>query len=456
MSKFCMFCGNQIPDFAQFCPACGKAQEAPTQSAPTSKPKQEDDGSDELNLLSQFGFISQKPKKTQAPFQPTNQGGNVEQSEKDPEIQSDFINIEKQKQQTPNITHYAEKQKPIKEHAPYKDDDIREGDQDSQEEVVSQPILHQQPQRRRSARIRENSQIPEHQYVDVAQTKQEIVVPKENESSVMQVESESQPIQRQQRTRRPHRSQNNPAPFTPTETKQENIMPTESTSEEKYELPENFSISEQDDASSDDGLTLEEMLKIQEEEEKIKREQEKKNRQAAIAASKAKRLSNARKQARRELSEEDEEEDFSSELSDLSGGFSKMSSGTLYADEVADEKRRNSSSENDDDDDDVAQEETHARRRTGEGRKSTPAAKRRGSARNADINKKVYNIEQDISQLDPEERNYDGYYENVLPIDIDDQQKNKIDFKRILILVGGIAFVALIIFITFKVMQSMR
>ena len=49
--------------------------------------------------------------------------------------------------------------------------------------------------------------------------------------------------------------------------------------------------------------------------------------------------------------------------------------------------------------------------------------------------------------MDPEELEYDGYYENVLPIDYDSLEKQKINPKIVLAVLGGIAIFALAVWI---------
>ena len=68
MAKYCMFCGNQLPDIAQFCAKCGQKQPDPEPEEYEEKIEDTEDASDEMDLLSQFGFVSTpKPQKKKTP-----------------------------------------------------------------------------------------------------------------------------------------------------------------------------------------------------------------------------------------------------------------------------------------------------------------------------------------------------------------------------------------------------
>lgn len=86
-----------------------------------------------------------------------------------------------------------------------------------------------------------------------------------------------------------------------------------------------------------------------------------------------------------------------------------------------------------------------------EGRKAPPGgSKRRESKRRAEINKKVYNISQDLSDLDAADLDYDGYYENVLPVDFG-KNKKKIDVKKFFVITGSVIAILVLFVIMIKV-----
>lgn len=86
-----------------------------------------------------------------------------------------------------------------------------------------------------------------------------------------------------------------------------------------------------------------------------------------------------------------------------------------------------------------------------EGRKAPPGgSKRRESKRRAEINKKVYNISQDLSDLDAADLDYDGYYENVLPVDFG-KNKKKIDVKKFFVITSSVIGILILFVIMIKV-----
>lgn len=475
MSKFCMFCGNQLPDIAQFCPACGQKQQAvETKKAEAQVEEIDEEASDEMNLLSQFGYIAPKqPKKKTPPFKPT---VKIEEEKKEPvhvekqihkaqDIQEQKI-AEKQVEQPKVQPPKFEQQEEIK---PKIEPKVEESKLDNTK--VEEIVVKEQKQ----APIKKISRdqfvtIPKSQFTTIkketVENNQEtntqeteekpatLELKKEQENPVVyeqqekaEIKQEEQPSRPQSRRRRSVRNHEQVIPFQPTEQKQnENIIPTKSTAEEKYELPEDFSISNDTEEKE---VSLEEMMAEMDriaEEERIHKEQEAKknkdgkNKPEAIASKKKEsKFFPFRKKTT--TSDDVDDENFNTELVDRTGGSSMMSKGTLYADEISDNQKKNIKIE----DDDIDEEAPRERRRNSEGRKqvSTNTQKRRRSSRSSDINKKIYNIEQDLSALDPEEKEYDGYYENVLPVDHDQIQKKKLDPKYILIALGCMALIGI-------------
>ena len=399
MAKNCMFCGSELPDVAQFCPSCGKKQPEVQELQQKTKPQiqTEDEDSAELDLLSQFGFI-QQPKKKEPPFKPT-AVKNIPKPE--PVIEQvkkeEIPSFEYKKDSAPE-----KKSEPVIEH--------------KKEELHPKPV-----------HVKESVNVKE-------MAKKESVVTVHEEEKV---ETSIVPEKTEKSTSRHHsrrnRTQETALPFQPTEKKEEinvNAMPTQNTSEAKYELPDDFKVTDEEETSLDDLIEM-----IDPEEEKRLREEQEKKEAEAIAA---KRKTVVPK--RKNFSEsDDEEEQFDTVLSDKSTSNFEFSEG--YADEIQDTKRRKEAKV--EDDDDYIRPE---RRRHVEGRKNIQSKKRKKSSRNDDINKKIYNIEQDLSQLDPEEREYDGYYENVLPIDNGQIQKTKINPKIVLAVFAGIGLIAFAIY----------
>lgn len=419
MAKYCMFCGNQLPDVAQFCAKCGQKQ--PVQEPEDYDEKIEDieDASDEMDLLSQFGFVSTpKPqKKKSPPFQPTT-------------VKKEEIKTEAKQEQVKasNIPPKPVQDKKIPD-TPNKN-------------TNSQPISLFEPQV-----IEINNFIQPTFETTVNSVKKEIpktITQEEN----LEIEKQliDNPINPLETTRKQSsRRQDTPIPFKPTETKKsENSMPVMSDSTVKYDLPEDFNISLDNDTETE-ALNQEEIEK----EKQLKKEFERKRTSGEVDSISAKRQRNNKPiKKKRNVSEFSDDEDFKTELTSRTGETSMMSENTLYADEIKSQELYDELKDIESEDD------APRRKRSSEGRKqvNNNSQKRKRSSRDNDINKKIYKIEHDRSQLDPDEQEYDGYYENVLPLDHDTLQKAKIDPKIILIILGTVALVGLAVFLVLEML----
>ena len=445
MAKYCMFCGNQLPDIAQFCAKCGQKQPAPEPEEYEEKIEDTEDASDEMDLLSQFGFVSTpKPqKKKTPPFQPT----TVKKEEPKQEV----------KQEEPKQEIKREEPKQEIKQEPPKQEVKRE---EPKQEIKQEPPRKTAPQRPAFSKNQNLQSLFDTSLMDINVLDTNTPEPANNTSSndsqpsfddskkdeIILATEKTDPVEKHEQGRRQSsRRQDVAVPFKPTETKKsENAMPVTSDSKVQYDLPEDFNISTDND-SEQDSLNQEELEK----EKQLKKEFEERkktspNEVESISAKKTKNSKFTRK--KRTVSEESEEEEFKTELTSRNGASSMMSENTLYADEVKAQELHEESKDMDEDDD------APRRKRTSEGRKqvNNNAQKRKRRSRDSDINKKIYKIEHDKSQLDPEEQEYDGYYENVLPLDHDTLQKTKIDPKIILIGLGVVVMIGLAVFIILK------
>lgn len=470
MAKYCMFCGKTLPDAAQFCPHCGKSQsveEEPLKEN-NNEIEVEEESSDELDLLSQFGYMAPKQKKkSPPPFVPTKQPEKP--AVKEPHVaQQPVRQAEPVKETIPTPTFTQEVQQPVIAEETVPEEEIKNNF--VQTESPKQTVLQiEKPvtkiaERTEEAHTSEPASQPEqvsepvHEPVETPlKANEDVVLPPPLQDEP--VEQEVQPVDttpHSSRRRRIRGSEEPAIPFQPTEQpKTENIIPTVSSSDEQYELPDNFDIDSDEDLVfqdvvyiSEEEISNEEKEKEQQEREKLEREREERAQSGESEAISAKRKPRffgrnkaSQPSSKSTTTNDDDEEDFNTDIGERSSSSSMVSERTMYADEIQDEKRRKEAVVVDDDDD-IDSGPVKERRRSGEGRKEgRNTSERRRSSRNDDINKKIYNIELDTSQLDPEEANYDGYYENVLPVDYGNQKKRKFDKKTALLILAGVAIV---------------
>lgn len=250
-------------------------------------------------------------------------------------------------------------------------------------------------------------------------------------------------------------------PFEATSSNDENLSLASDDSKEVYDVPEDFFEKEEfiDHSYTEDNIETTEV--ISPEGPNLYRLFEEGTDDNAIA-SEVKAPNNAiggyknttnnilKNTKKRNLSEEDESDnktfDSNKALNESGKGNIFLNSDKKYADEEDD----NTKLDNIVDEEDSASEENEIDYSQLEGRKVAPVVgKRRKSQRTAEINKKVYNIEQDLSAMDEDDMDYDGYYEDVLPMDFG-QNKKKFDVKRFLMILGAVALMATLFYFMVK------
>lgn len=397
MAKYCMFCGEEIPNNAQFCPSCGQKQAAATktESAPSKSTKHViEDEDDEMDLLLKYGMMVSTPKIKQEPqkiitldYKPDIEEDIVEEPIKEEpvlqkstesyleesllkESQNNYGNI-------PIIKEEIIEEEPIIENIPMiKEDDFI---------IEEEPIVENIPMIKE---IYHEPTIEEKPIINEPLIKEDVVLKKPVEEEKTEVDN--------------------------------------STTDE-----DSLSLDDWDDWDNDDDFGFaeesptESIINTIESEPELDTDLPKEQPLANRPVAKRRDVSIRR----RSVSIEDEEESFSTSLGD-SNKNSMLEAADMLADEKADyEKRKNVTIEEDidaklDDRSDL------------EGRKqqTQKIEKRRKSQRTYDESKH-YKIEQDKSDInEDEDPEYDGYYENVLPIDHDQERKKTFDVKLLLII----------------------
>lgn len=248
--------------------------------------------------------------------------------------------------------------------------------------------------------------------------------------------------------------------FEATSSNEENISVVEDDTEVFYDLPEDFfnsgSSNDDDHVYGDDDVVV--MRNVGGEDEispeqkipgnAISGENIPKNNTSSI-------LKNTKK---RSYSEEDESEK-KSFSSDIKTDSSNSANTFLNQKRYADEEDESVKIEIDEVEEEEHEEEEKVDISQLEGRKAPSSKavpggkKRRQSERKAELDKKVYNIEQDLSDIDGEDMDYDGYYEDVLPIDFG-QNKKKIDVKRLFTLIGAVIVFVVFMYFMIKIVFS--
>lgn len=450
MAKYCVFCGSELPDVAQFCPICGKRQPAiQTETEKETKPLkikkesfEEDEDSAELDLLSQFGFVS--PQKKTPPFTPT----TIKQEPvkaKEPVKTETPVRTESHKTEEKSKSQIVNQTKKPETHTVELKD---EKSKSSEKEIIPEVEIKEEPKVQPVIKNEPSNQ----------QAQQKVTRAARRQSVRQERAAVSNPVPNSTSKSKPNPEPvTNPAPvpnptpaavpFQPTEKiEPTNAMPTTNSSEAKYELPDDFDKDVESEFNADN---LFEQTPPEEEEAMRRAQEEEKDKEAEAIA--AKRKDSEFKKKEKKILDDDEEESFNTTLKESSNATHMLEQETLYADEVQANIDRKKAVV--DDDDDTSQRPE--RRRRVEGRKNMDKAdkrKRRRSVRDSDINKKIYNIEQDMSQVDPDEEEYDGYYENVLPLDAGQVQKFKLDPKYILIALGLLALIGGAVFIIVKML----
>lgn len=243
-------------------------------------------------------------------------------------------------------------------------------------------------------------------------------------------------------------------PFEATSSNDENLSLASDDSEEVYDVPEDFFEKEEfiDHSYTEDSVEATEIISpagpnlyrlFEEGADDNAIASEIKAPNNAIGGYKNNTTNNILKNTKkRNLSEEDESDnktfDSNKILNESGKGNVFLNSEKKYADEEDDDSKLGDIIEEEDTDSD----ENEIDYSQLEGRKAAPVVgKRRKSQRTAEINKKVYNIEQDLSAMDEDDMDYDGYYEDVLPMDFG-QNKKKFNVKRFFMILGAIALMA--------------
>lgn len=389
MAKYCMFCGEEIPNNAQFCPSCGQKQnQTSAKPSPTSSKNNYnlEDEDDEMDLLLKYGMMVSTPKVKQEPqkiitldYKPDVEEPVVEQ----PIIEEPII--EEPIKEEPVLLIENIETKSYLEESLF--GDIKKDSNKVSEDIKTEIEVKEEP-------IIEES-IPE--------IIEEPLIPETVEESI----NITKPIETEQIIEEP--------------IKKTTIPDTTIISQSKEEVL--FSWDDDDFASVEESTEdhIREALN-KEEPETEKKEDAPLNRHAAKRRDMSIR--------RRSVSVEEDEETFSTSL-DTSGKNSMLEAATMLADEKADYEKRKKVKIEDEDIDAKLDDRSDL-----EGRKqqTQKVEKRRKSQRTYDESKH-YKIEQDKSDMDEnEDPEYDGYYENVLPIDHDQERKKTFDVKVLLVI----------------------
>lgn len=383
MTKYCIYCGEELPDTAQFCPSCGRKQNTePKQQMVKDEPESDD----EIDLLLKYGMINSQPKEEKPEPRIIRIDSPID------ELLSESVQKDENDAAMDLIQSYVRN-----DNAPEK---VHEEENTKEAIIPSPEISHE-----KSAEVLEEAEIPKTEISHMTETKEEhpLDIPKEKD--------DTGPA-----------SQNTEATGEIQETTKEEPVPAPVTARHVRKKKDDFVFAEDEDEDDEDfGLIME---------EEEKEEAPKPRRHAA------KRDVTVKK---RSISVEEAEDDFNTDINTVSGGGINFDSEKIHADEILErEKRKNAVIEEDDGD------RSSLEGRTVNKQKQT---KRRQSQRNYN-DKKIYEIEHDRSEIDEnEDPDYDGYYENVLPVDYDRDVKKNIDWKTIGIVFGFLGFIALFIFI---------
>lgn len=389
MAKYCIYCGEELPDTAQFCPSCGKKQNTePKQQMVKDEPESDD----EIDLLLKYGMINSKPKEEKPEPKiiridsPIDELLSESEQKDENDAAMDLIQSYVRNDNMPEKVLEKEKEEKTEEAT-----------------IPSPEVSHE-----KSAEVPEEAEISKTEISQMAGTKEELPldIPKEKDDAgtglpASQDMAETGEIQG---------------------TVKEEPAPAPVTTRHVRKKKDDFVFAEDEDEDDEDfGLIMEE---------------EKKEEAPKLRRHAARRDVTVKK---RSISVEEAEDDFNTDINTVSGGGINFDSEKIHADEILErEKRKNAVIEEDDGD------RSSLEGRTVNKQKQT---KRRQSQRNYN-DKKIYEIEHDRSEIDEnEDPDYDGYYENVLPVDYDRDVKKNIDWKTIGIVFGFLGFIALFIFI---------
>ena len=408
MAKYCMFCGEEIPNNAQFCPSCGKKQNETSQTQQKTNSYSVDDINDEMDLLLKYGMMSSnnnsKPK-----VQPK-------------AIMIDSVPEIKAKNETSDITDVPNdfdiEQKPeVSKPEPIKPELEIKKEPDNIEKKYIKPEPKEEP-------IIKQETITEKKPI-VVETPIEIKEPVIEKTTTEESPKESVPLEEQKSLRRgPKREIQKP--------KENQAVKSEWDDFDDFD---DFETDENSSKAEDISIVD---VELEKEEQPVEEEV------TVIKSTVVNRHQAARKDVsikKRNVSIDDDDDEFSTNLKESSKN-AMYETGKLLADETADiNRRKNVKIE---EDDETLDDRSHLE---GRRQQTQKVEKRRQSVRKYN-EKKFYEIEQDQSEIDENDVNYDGYYENVLPIDHDQERKTKINWKNILIVIVVIAALVGLIYLT--------
>ena len=433
MAKYCMFCGEEIPNNAQFCPSCGKKQNESSQTQQKTNSYSVDDINDEMDLLLKYGMMSSnnnpKPKAQPKAIMIDSVPG-IKAKDETPnitDIPNDF-DIEQKpevskleptkpeletKQETDNVEKKYIKPEP-------KEEPIVKQETDNVEKKYIKPEPKEEPIVKQETIIEEKSIITE---ISV-KTKEPVIKKTTSEES----SEKSVPLEEQKSLRRgPKREIQKP--------KENQVVKSDWDDWDDFGDFDDFGTDENSSKAEDISITD---VELEKEEQPVEEEA------TVIKSAVINRHQAARKDVsikKRNVSIDDDDDEFSTNLKESSKN-AMYETGKLLADETADiNRRKNVKIE---EDDEALDDRSHLE---GRRQQTQKVEKRRQSVRKYN-EKKFYKIEQDQSEIDENDIDYDGYYENVLPIDHDQERKTKINWKNILIVIVVIAALVGIIYLT--------
>lgn len=387
--RFCLFCGKEIPENAIFCPSCGGKQPQQETKSEPFVPVEDDDEDEEDNAA--LNLLSKVNFATttsrKESIVPTASKKNVKKIEKVEPIQK--------------VEHIEKKEEdkiPVNTYIPPKNNNSNEEQVKNKEELFEeQPI--------------EN-------------------IEEDVEEDTLTISEEEQEVEEYDELQRM---------YDELDAMEENIQPQEYVPPILSDLKE-------------------EVKKEQEEKEKTEKVIESFKPKTPPDTTHTEKKEVAQKTERtkvtykkRNLSEEDESEDDivnnTTMKTNSSLGFENMNDD-LTADEKADlEKYKNYKAE------DVSDIDEGPIQEKGEGRKSNGRKKEARKNVDREIAKRKFNIveHEAVDKKDNVDPDYDGYYENVRPIDYDKQRDNSSLVKVILTAVAfvGLASIVFYMLITF-------
>lgn len=360
--KYCIFCGEEIPDNAVFCPSCGaKLPVEQTQNIPEDVDEDEDEeDSIELSILSKVNFESREVRtESIVPTAP------IKKTEK--KVQKVQPVKKEEEKKEPNIIQYVRKEQSAEKTTNIEKDSMQEDIQEDNLEIIEEDEIPVEDEMDKLFKSLDD--FMEDKNVNVPDIVKEAISDENKE----QKEPDKKEI---------------------TEKKTDETISTK----KNEEIP-------------------------------VKKENKKPVR--------AKVTYKKRNLLEKEKDEDDEDDIIMSQSKmkkDSSLNFNSINED-LTADEKADiEKYKNIKIEE--------EEDENISRKKGEGRKSNGRKKEARKNIDKEISKRKFNVieHEEVEKKDDVDPDYDGYYENVKPIDFDKQRDNSSIIK---VAITSIAFLAL-------------